>query len=157
MSTTRKDIKCLSEAYKSIYECGCQDSPAMTQPITPVSSVLAVEPSMQPTTNTVADQGDRTEQTRDMVLNNIVNINNKAAELVKNIQNALQAGEGIEEWVSEKIAVAAHLVGTISDYYMKYKDGLPINSINTTGLQLQPSTIAANFPVKPMADVIASF
>jgi hypothetical protein len=153
MSTTRKDIKNLAEAYCKIYECGCQD--AQPQPAIANVPGQALVATNIPTSGT--DQADRSEQTREMVMTNLVNINNKAAELVKNMETALQSGEGVEEWVSEKIAVAHSMISTISDYYKKFDNKLPINSINATGLQLQPSTIAANFPVKPMADVIASF
>lgn len=144
-------MKSLSEAYGSIYECGCQDTPPLPQQSISVAST----PVSIPTSG--VDQADRSAQAREMVMTNLVNINNKAAELVKNMETALQSGEGVEEWVSEKIAVAHSMISTISDYYKKFDNNLPIHSINTTGLQLQPSTIAANFPVKQMADVIASF
>lgn len=152
MYTTRKDLQNLSEAYMSIYECGCQDNGPAAVQINPIPTT-AQPPNMP----NGSGEGDKSEQAREMVMTNLVNINNKAAELVKNMQRALETGVGVEEWVSEKIAVAHSMISTISDYYMKYTDNLPINSINSTGLQLQPSTIAANFPVKAMQDVIASF
>lgn len=151
MSTTRKDIRSLAEAYCRIYECGCQDAANAAAPI----GIAPMQANVIPTSG--QSQADTSEQAHEMVMTNLVNINNKAAELVKHMNTALQSGQGVEEWVSEKIAVAHSMISTISDYYQKYADNLPINSINSTGLQLQPSTIAANFPVKQMADVIASF
>ena len=80
------------------------------------------------------------EERVDMILNNLVLLNNKTAELVNSIQTAVDSGEGVEEWVSEKIAVAASMIGSINDFYAKFKHS------PSTGLNLQPSTMAASFP-----------
>lgn len=110
----------LAEAYNTVRECECQH--AMTQ------------------NNIQNSDEDRV----DMILNNLVVLNNKTAELVSSIQAAVNSGEGIEEWVSEKIAVASSMIGSINDYYAKFGN----NAANAapTGLNLQPSTMAANFP-----------
>lgn len=107
----------LAEAYAQVRECECQHANAM--------------------------QGvqDSSEERIDMIINNLVLLNNKTAELVKSIQVSVDSGEGVEEWVSEKIAVAASMIGSINDYYAKYQNAAP------TGLNLQPSTMASSFPL----------
>lgn len=110
----------LAEAYNSVRECECSHMAA---------------------TNAVSNSS---EERVEMILNNLVNLNNKTAELVQSIQAAVDSGEGIEEWASEKIAVAASMIGSINDYYAKFKAG----SNSSNGLNLQPSTMAASFPLK---------
>lgn len=108
----------LAAAYNLVRECECQHSAAMSN----------IENS--------------SEERVDMILNNLVLLNNKTAELVNTVQIAVDSGEGVEEWVSEKIAVAASMIGNITDYYAKFKQ-----TTQTTGLNLQPSTMAASFPL----------
>ena len=107
----------LAEAYNTVRECECQHA------------------------NNQADIENSSEERLDMILNNLVVLNNKTAELVKSIQTATDSGEGVEQWVSEKIAVASSMIGSITDYYAKF------NTPQTTGLNLQPSTMAASFPL----------
>jgi hypothetical protein len=107
----------LAEAYNAVRDCECQHAADM---------------------NNIENSAD---ERVDMILNNLVVLNNKTAELVTSIQAALESGEGIDQWVSEKIAVAASMIGAITDYYAKY-------NTPSTGLNLQPSTLAANFPPK---------
>ena len=107
----------LAEAYNTVRECECQHA------------------------NNQADIENSSEERLDMILNNLVVLNNKTAELVKSIQTAADNGEGVEQWVSEKIAVASSMIGSITDYYAKF------NTPQTTGLNLQPSTMAASFPL----------
>lgn len=116
----------LAEAYTSVRECECQHAAA--------------------TTSTHNSSEDRV----DMILNNLVNLNNKAAELVHTMQDAVNGGEEVEEWVSEKIAVAANMIGTINDYYAKFKNNAqPATAMQgSAGLNLQPSTVASSFPLK---------
>ncbi len=104
----------LIEAYNLVRECECQHA--------------AQEVSE-----------DRIE----MIINNLVVLNNKTAELVKSIQTSVDSGEEIEQWVSEKIAVAADMIGNITDYYAKFST----QGQGQTGLNLQPSTMAASFPL----------
>ena len=96
----------------------------------------------------------------DMILNNLVNINNKSAELVQSLQVASNNGEEVEEWVAEKIAVVNSMIGSINDYYVKYNNtsAATVTQLEpTNGLNLQPSTVANSFPIKKMPAVIASF
>lgn len=95
----------------------------------------------------------------DMVINNLINLNHKSAELVQIMQDITEEGIDIEQWVSEKIAIAAYSLGSILDYYAKYKSqvaGISMDSQEEpeqeleikTGLKLEPSTLAASFPLK---------
>jgi len=120
MHIRNTDRYSLAEAYNTVKECECQHS--------------------NNNANTANSAEDRTE----MILNNLVNLNNKAAELVKSVQMAVDTGEGVEEWVSEKIAVAASMISSINDYYAKFKN----DTNSPSGLNLQPSTVATSFPLK---------
>ena len=110
----------LVEAYNAVKECECQHAAAMK------------------------DVEDSSEERIDMILNNLVVLNNKTAELVTSIQSSIDSGENVDQWVSEKIAVAASMIGSIADYYAKYSTP----ATNPTGLNLQPSTVSASFPLK---------
>lgn len=114
----------LAEAYNKVQECECQHMAAQT--------------------NAANSSDERT----DMVLNNLVNLNNKAAELVSTIQTAVDSGEGIDEWVSEKIAVAASMIGSINDYYTKFKTTSP-SKIAMPSMNQSPmsNTIAVKIPM----------
>ena len=107
----------LAEAYTQVRDCECQHA------------------------NSQQDTENSSEERIDMILNNLVLLNNKTAELVTSIQAAVDSGEGVEQWVSEKIAVAASMIGSINDYYAKFQTTAP------TGLNLQPSTMASSFPL----------
>ena len=132
MRIKNTDRRTLVEAYNSIRECECQPQGVTSQ-------------SSQANSERV-----------DMIINNLVVLNNKTADLVKYVQAAIDNGEEIEEWVSEKIAVATNSISNINDYYIKYSNnqqqqiaslmGGPTS--NATGLNLQPSTMAASFPLK---------
>lgn len=116
MHIKNSDRQSLAEAYRAVVECECQHSCNQH------------------------DINNSSEERIDMILNNLVVLNNKTAELVKLIQTATEGGEGIDEWISEKIAVAASMIGSITDYYAKF------NSKNG-GLNLEPMTAAINMPV----------
>lgn len=107
MHIKNKDRHLIAEAYNSVRECECNHTAAQ---------------------NSVNNSSDERVE---MVINNLVNLNNKAAELVRTIQTAVDSGEGIEEWASEKIAVATSMIGSINDYYAKFKtDELSTVSLN---------------------------
>lgn len=117
MHIRNKDRYSIIEAYNTVRECECQHA------------------------NTQDNSDDRI----DMILNNLVNLNNKSAELVTTIQTAMDSGEGIEEWVSEKIAVATSMIGSINDYYAKFKEtSNPVISLpNLIGnMSATPATVA---------------
>jgi len=118
MSIKTTDRFSLAEAYTQVQDCECQHAAAQQ------------------------DINNSSEERIDMILNNLVNLNNKAASLVKTIQNAVDSGEDIDEWASEKIAVAASMIGGVSDYFAKFS-----NSTNTRGLKLEPTTTAINIPL----------
>ena len=132
MRIKNTDRRTLIEAYNSMKECECQQQGAINQP------------------------SQANNERVDMIINNLVVLNNKTAELVKYIQTAIDSGEEIEEWVSEKIAVATNSISNINDYYIKYSNPQQqqVASLmggaasTTTGLNLQPSTLAASFPLK---------
>jgi hypothetical protein len=145
MYTRNSDRYSLIEAYNNIRECECQA--AMHSPLN-------------------ASLADDNEEKIDMVLNNLVNINNKSAELVKSIQNAINANQDIEQWVTEKIAVVADTISNLTDYYVKYKDVAPAsnntniqaNMPSTASLKLEPMTVAASFPLNTnMPPMVTSF
>lgn len=104
MSLQNKDRYSLAEAYNQVKECECQHA------------------------DTMKNIQNSSEERVDMILNNLVNLNNKAAELVGLIQTSIDAGEGIDEWVSEKIAVATSMIGNINDYYAKYNSAFSGNA-----------------------------
>ena len=136
MQYKKTNIRSLSQAYALVQEHGCNCS----------------EISLKTTSDSSS------EDKNEMIINNLVNINNKSAEIVQTLNLAFEQEEEIDEWVSEKIAIANHMIGTINDYLIKYKTTSPATALTNTGLQLQPSTISANFPIKTnMPDVIASF
>lgn len=139
-----KDRHLLSEAYNTLYE-------------NTLSSGQSVQ-SISITSSSSSSECKDCEKT-DMVLNNLVNLNHKSAELVQIIQNVTEEGADIEQWVSEKIAIAAYSLGSILDYYAKYKTQVAGISMGDqeeeeqdvgikTGLRLEPSTMAASFPLK---------
>lgn len=107
MHIKNKDRYLIAEAYNTVKECECNHAAAQNA------------------------ASNSSEERVDMVINNLVNLNNKAAELVRTIQTAVDSGEGIEEWASEKIAVAASMITSINDYYAKFKtDELSTVSLN---------------------------
>jgi len=108
----------LAEAYTKVQDCECQHAT-----------------SQQNITNS-------SEERIDMILNNLVTLNNKTAELVKSIQSAVDSGEGVDEWASEKIAVAASMISSVNDYFAKF------NNNTLSKLNLEPSTAAINIPMK---------
>lgn len=119
MRIKTKDRYSIAEAYTKVQECECQ---AQSQQASP----------------------ERT----DMILNNLVNLNNKAAELVSSIQQAVDSGEDIDEWVSEKIAVATNMIGTINDYYAKFKQN---NTMNATPISMSSMSPLNNVDSNPIA------
>jgi hypothetical protein len=145
MGTKNSDRYSLIEAYRNIKECECNQMAAATNP----ASISGISIHS-------VDSGEEEEKV-DMVMNNLININNKTAELVQSMQNALNANENIEQWVSEKLAVVANTIGTIADYYAKYKTvasgGIGSNIQQPTmpssaSLKLEPMTVATSFPLK---------
>ena len=94
----------MAEAYEQVKECECQHA------------------------NTMTGIHNSDDERIDMILNNLVLLNNKTAELVSSIQTAVESGEGVDEWVSEKIAVATSMIGNINDYYAKFKNSAPIGT-----------------------------
>lgn len=128
MHIKNKDRYLLAEAYTAVRECECQHA------------------------NNMNDIQNSSEERIDMILNNLVLLNNKAAELVGTVQTAIDSGEGIDEWVSEKIAVALSMIGNITDYYAKFKNSelstMPVNNIMSTrssiGIKLPVTNATAN-------------
>lgn len=118
MRIKTKDRYSIAEAYTKVQECECQSQSHQSSP-------------------------ERT----DMVLNNLVNLNNKAAELVSCIQIAVDSGEDIDEWVSEKIAVAANMIGTINDYYAKFKQQSSVNASPISMTSLSPLNSVDSNPI----------
>ena len=122
MHIRNKDRYSIIEAYNTVRECECQH------------------------TNNQNAVSNNSDDRIDMILNNLVNLNNKSAELVTTIQAAIDSGEGVEEWVSEKIAVATSMIGSINDYYAKFKQTTdPVISIpNLIGnMSATPATVAS--------------
>jgi hypothetical protein len=118
MRIKTKDRYSIAEAYTKVQECECQAQSQQSSP-------------------------ERT----DMILNNLVNLNNKAAELVSSIQRAVDSGEDVDEWVSEKIAVAANMIGTINDYYAKYKQQPNVNAAPVSMSSLSPLNSVDSNPI----------
>ena len=150
MNIKNQDRYSLVEAYKKVQECDCQQSSAAG--LNSISQQVMQAMGI----NSSSNEEDRVN----MVLNNLVNINNKSAELVQSLQIASNNGEEIEEWVAEKIAVVNSMIGSINDYYVKYNNtaAASITQLEpTNGLNLQPSTVANSFPIKKMPAVMASF
>ena len=150
MNIKNQDRYSLVEAYKKVQECDCQQGGA-----TSLNSI-----SQQVMQAMGVNSSSNEEDRIDMVLNNLVNINNKSAELVQSLQVAANNGEEIEEWVAEKIAVVNSMIGSINDYYVKYNNAAAATVTQlepTNGLNLQPSTVANSFPIKKMPAVMASF
>ena len=109
MYLKNKDRYLLADAYTAVRECECQHNASQT------------------TVNNSADERI------DMILNNLVVLNNKTAELVGTVQTAVDSGEGVEQWASEKIAVATSMIGSICDYYAKFKEN-EVSTISIGGL-----------------------
>jgi len=150
MNIKNQDRYSLFEAYKKVQECDCQQSGA-----TSLNSI-----SQQVLQAMGVNNSSNEEDRIDMILNNLVNINNKSAELVQALQVASNNGEDVEEWVAEKIAVVNSMIGSINDYYVKYNNSAAATVTQlepTNGLNLQPSTVATSFPIKKMPTVMASF
>lgn len=150
MSIKNQDRYSLVEAYKKVQECDCQQGGAASLNSIPQQIMQAMG----------IGSSNQEEDRVDMILNNLVNINNKSAELVQSLQIASNNGEEIEEWVAEKIAVVNSMIGSINDYYVKYNNTAAATATQlepTNGLNLQPSTVANSFPIKKMPAVIASF
>ena len=118
MRIKNNDRYSLAEAYTKVQECECQAQNQQTSP-------------------------ERT----DMILNNLVNLNNKAAELVSSIQQAVDSGEDIDEWVSEKIAVATNMIGTINDYYAKFKQNTSMSAAPTSMSSMSPLNNVDSNPI----------
>lgn len=151
MNIKNQDRYSLVEAYKKVQECDCQQQ----------SGVSNLNSMPQQIMQAMGIGTSNQEEDRiDMILNNLVNINNKSAELVQALQVASNNGEEVEEWVAEKIAVVNSMIGSINDYYVKYSNTAAATAPQlepTNGLNLQPSTVANSFPIKKMPAVIASF
>jgi hypothetical protein len=150
MNIKNQDRYSLVEAYKKVQECDCQQGGAASLNSIPQQVLRAMG----------VDTSSNEEDRIDMILNNLVNINNKSAELVQALQVASNNGEEVEEWVAEKIAVVNSMIGSINDYYVKYSNTAATTTTQiepTNGLNLQPSTVANSFPIKKMPAVIASF
>lgn len=117
MHIKNTDRYSIAEAYTKVQECECQHATSKQ------------------------NISDSSEERIDMILNNLVTLNNKTAELVKSIQSAVDSGEGVDEWASEKIAVAASMIGSVNDYFAKF------NNNTFSKLDLEPSTAAINIPM----------
>lgn len=132
MHIKNSDRYSLAEAYTAVRECECQHADSMSH--------------LQ----------NSSEERVDMILNNLVVLNNKAAELVSTIQVAIDSGEGIDEWVSEKIAVATSMIGSITDYYAKFKqNNVSVLSVGSLA-NLSKGISAANSIPAPNTPMVGS-